>query len=146
LNEIGFQIAKAISDAASGKLLHDPRYVDFVFTVWNVDDGSYNTEHIGRMHPCSEDDYSKFYPRSISATKTYDKFYKEKSLMCMGEFDNNGVKVPKILYGMSGTDSRSIDLNFIPCVPKQLTPENKHLVDKECIADYNDPKSLEKKF
>ena len=37
-------------------------------------------------------------------------------------------------------------MNFIPCIPKQLTPYNKHLVNKECIADYKDPKSLAKKL
>lgn len=31
-------------------------------------------------------------------------------------------------------------------MPKQLTPYNKHLVDKECIADLKNPKSLEAKF
>jgi len=35
---------------------------------------------------------------------------------------------------------------YIPCIPKQKTPENEHLVDKECIADYKDKKSLENKL
>ena len=39
-----------------------------------------------------------------------------------------------------------MDIQFIPCIPKQLTSYNKHLVDKECIADYNDPKNLENKL
>jgi len=64
----------------------------------------------------------------------------------MNELDNKGKKIDLTLYGVSGLDARTIDVTYIPCVPKQLTPQNKHLVDKECIADLKSPKALEKKF
>jgi hypothetical protein len=66
----------------------------------------------------------------------------------MDKYDKEGKLFPRILYGNpgNGTNSRSLDITYIPCVPKQLTPYNKHKVDKECIADLKDPKALNKKF
>jgi len=66
--------------------------------------------------------------------------------MCVDPIDKNGNSLKRILFGREGSVYRESDISFIPCIPKQLTEENKHLVDKECIADYNDPKSLEAKF
>jgi hypothetical protein len=55
-------------------------------------------------------------------------------------------KVFNVYGGDTGLDGIVNELNYIPCIPKQLTGKNKHLVDKECIADLKDPKALEKKF
>jgi hypothetical protein len=64
----------------------------------------------------------------------------------MDKYDREGREITKILYGDRGLNDRTIGLSYIPCIPKQLTDKNKHLVDKECIADLKDPKALEKKF
>ena len=53
---------------------------------------------------------------------------------------------PDLLAKKMELENRNIEVIFIPCVPKQLTLYNKHLVDKECIADLKDPKSLEAKL
>jgi hypothetical protein len=64
----------------------------------------------------------------------------------MNTTDDKGKVIPKLLFGVSGVDARTLDVIFKPCIPKQLTPENKHLVDSECIADYRDKKSLDNKL
>jgi hypothetical protein len=64
----------------------------------------------------------------------------------MDKYDREGKEISKTLYGESQLNYSKIELNYIPCIPKQLTDKNKHLVDKECIADLKDPKAVEKKF
>jgi len=65
--------------------------------------------------------------------------------MCLDETDFEGKPLEKQIY--ENEDSRqNFELAIIPCIPKQRTPYNKHLVDKECIADLKDPKSVEAKF
>jgi len=60
--------------------------------------------------------------------------------MCIDNFDAKGNKFNKNIFGAEGGEStRTIEIQFIPCKPKQLTYYNKHLVDKECIADLRDP-------
>lgn len=66
--------------------------------------------------------------------------------MCINDLDDQGNKLNKKIYGYTGVDLRTIEINFIPCVPKQLTLYNKHLVDKECIADLKDPKAVAAKL
>jgi hypothetical protein len=56
--------------------------------------------------------------------------------MCINDLDSYGKKFSKNLYGRQGSKNRAMDLIAIPCIPKQLTLYNKHLIDKECIADY----------
>ena len=60
-------------------------------------------------------------------------------------FDNNGDKVDYKLHGGLGLGLFH-DIEFFPCIPKQLTPYNEHLVEKECIADLNDKNSVDKKL
>jgi hypothetical protein len=64
----------------------------------------------------------------------------------MDKYDKEGKEFARTIFGTTGVDTRSYEIIYIPCVPKQLTPYNKHLVDKECIADLKDPQALEKKF
>ena len=52
----------------------------------------------------------------------------------------------KRLFGTAGVNQRSLELNLIPCIPKQITDQNRHLINKECLADYNDPASMRRKF
>ena len=69
----------------------------------------------------------------------------KSSLMCINDLDNKGKPFNKNVYGDGGS-YRTLEFNFIPCVPKQLTIYNRHLVNKECIADLKDPKSLKAKL
>jgi hypothetical protein len=76
---------------------------------------------------------NKFYPPTLSSAKAFDN-YKSK-LMCINETDYEGKPFSRKIYGHTGGEYRAIELNLIPCKPKQLTPYNAHLKDKECIAD-----------
>lgn len=70
-------------------------------------------------------------------------------MMCLNKFDFEGNEIKHGVLGSAGsggTEYRLLDVTLRPCIPKQLTPYNKHLVDKDCIADYNDPASLKAKL
>ena len=64
----------------------------------------------------------------------------------MNELDDKGEKLNTKIYGATGNSFKSIEVAFIPCIPKQITKENKHLVDKECLADLKSKKSLAAKL
>jgi hypothetical protein len=96
------------------------------------------------MHPCTEDDISKFYEPAKSSVKAFDNY--KSSLMCMNDEDYKGVPIDKKIYGHTGGAYRAIELNIIPCRPKQETPYNRHLKDKECIADLTSKASLKRKL
>jgi hypothetical protein len=44
----------------------------------------------------------------------------------MNDYDSNGKKFDKTLFGAADLESRVFDYSFVPCTPKQLTPENEH--------------------
>jgi hypothetical protein len=67
LDELNFQIAIAVTDSITGHLKHDPKYVDWLLTVWVVEKGAHKKEHVGGLHPCTENEYLKFYPRAVGA-------------------------------------------------------------------------------
>ena len=77
-----------MTDAATGKIKNDPKYIDWILITWRVEDGAYTKEHIGKMHPCTDEEYARFYPRAASAKKNYDYFKKEKAWMCADKVDN----------------------------------------------------------
>jgi hypothetical protein len=54
----------------------------------------------------------------------------------MNEMDNKGVKVERKLYGSSGNSQRSLEFNFIPCIPKELNEGNNGLKDSQCLAKF----------
>lgn len=70
------------------------------------------------MHHCTEEDYAKFYKRSTTSKKAFDFFKKENAFMCMDDYDLNGKPLNKDIFGTSGTDSRVIEITYVPCVPK----------------------------
>jgi len=69
--------------------------------------------------------------------------------MCLDETDFEGKPLERHVF-KNKNEHKTFEVAIIPCIPKQLTPYNAHLVDKECIADYKaapDSKySLLKKF
>jgi hypothetical protein len=42
-------------------------------------------------------------------------------------------------------DHRSLVLLYRPCIPEQITDNNRDQVNNKCSADYDDPSSLEAK-
>lgn len=94
------------------------------------------------MHVCTEQELTKFNPPSRGSKKEFDALKNDKTLMCMDENDYNGNLINKRLFGSTGNSFRSVEIALIPCVPKQITRWNKHLINSECLADLNSPKSL----
>jgi hypothetical protein len=89
---------------------------------------------------------AKFYKPARGSKNEFDNLVENKNLMCMNELDDKGVKVNKRIYGATGNSFKSIEVAFIPCIPKQITSKNKHLINKECLADLKSKKSLAAKF
>ena len=100
LEKNNFQIAIVVTDSSTGEVLHDPRYVDFQVVTWDTKGGGLYKEFVSGMHPCTETEYSKFYKRSITAMKNYDRFKKENAFMCLDDVDKKGNKLPTNLYGV----------------------------------------------
>jgi hypothetical protein len=44
--------------------------------------------------------------------------------MCLDKYDNKGFPITTKIFGRKGNENRSIDVNFMPCKPKQSTPNN----------------------
>jgi hypothetical protein len=124
LDKANFQIGIVINDAATGKIKHDPKYVDFLVTAWSTDNGNWKKEAVGGAHTCTDEDLAKFYPPDKGAKKQFEFYVSKKAIICMNKYDKKGKLIPRILFGNSGTSSRSLDITYIPCVPKQLTPYN----------------------
>jgi len=72
--------------------------VDFQVTLWKAVNGHYEKEHVGGLHPCTDQDYQKFYPRAYSADKTFEHFKKKKAMMCLNDLDYEGQKISKNIY------------------------------------------------
>ena len=50
------------------------------------------------------------------------------------------------LFGSDiNTNHRRLDILFLPCDMKQITPENKHLADKECLVDLKNETAVKEK-
>jgi len=65
--------------------------------------------------------------------------------MCIDEVDKNGTPMRTKLWGRE-VSKQVVDITLIPCIPEQITDANRHLVNKKCLADYNNPASLKAKF
>ena len=57
------------------------------------------------MHVCTEEEFSRFYPPAV-ATKKNLKLMKN-SIMCRDKLDKDGKEFPHIIFGVTGTDSRT---------------------------------------
>jgi hypothetical protein len=54
---------------------------------------------------------------------------------------------PLELYGETDVVAhRRIDINYLPCEPKQITEANKHLQKTECLVDLKDKKALKRRL
>ena len=74
-------------------------------------------------------DFKKGEMIQLAGSSKASTFYVKKGLLRSYIVDSKGKEFPRTIFGVSGTDSLSLEINYIPCVPKQLTPYNKHLVD-----------------
>ena len=130
-----------VRDGATGKVKHDKNHVEWYGAIFE-NDGTVEVmaQKIG-VHQCTKEDFAKFNKIAAKSKKlleTYrDEFY------CINDLDINGKKINKKLYGMSDVqENRTFGLVFRPCIPEQITEENKDKEDELCLADYNDKTSL----
>jgi hypothetical protein len=118
--------------------------VDFIAVIWKIEGGKSSKEATVGMHKCTEKDINQFYDPSKNSVKAFNNFKTE--LMCINDIDTEGKRINKKIFGSYGAEYRAIELNLIPCIPKQETSYNRHLKDKECIADLTSKASLAKKL
>jgi hypothetical protein len=114
--------------------------------IWSSLNGGFVVDSEGGTHPCTEEDLAKFYKPALGSKKAFDFIKNQNEILCMDKYDKEGKEFPRNIFGETGNDNRTIEIIYIPCIPKQLTPYNKHLVEKECIADLKDPQALKKKL
>jgi len=66
-------------------------------------------------------------------------------MLCLDEMDWDGK--PLELYGEADVAAhRRIDINYLPCEPKQITMANKHLAKTECLVNLKDKKAMRRKL
>ena len=76
LNETDFHIAIAVNDAVTGDFKHSAKYVDWMAIVWRSENGAYRREAVTGMHPCTQEEYSKFYKPTPAAEIPFQRFKK----------------------------------------------------------------------
>jgi hypothetical protein len=145
MKKLKFKIGFFALDFETQEVKNDPKYVNWRLKTYLIKDNALKYIKEAGLHKCTEQEYEEFYEPAESNKNYFEKHKKAKSFMCLNEFDNNGDKVDYKLYGGLGS-GLAHDIEFFPCIPKQLTPYNEHLVEKECIADLNDKNSVDKKL
>ena len=99
------------------------------------------------MHPCTNEDYEKFYPASGSSKPRIEAAKKNGGLLCLDSLDIKNQKIKRKLFGSHDSQpNRTLVIMLRPCIPEQLTEKNKHLEDKKCLADYNNQASLDERY
>ena len=65
---------------------------------------------------------------------------KKKNVMqCINSEDSQNKPLPTKLWGPDeNSNHRNFDIVFKPCDPIEMTDENKHLIDKQCITNFTD--------
>ena len=97
------------------------------------------------IHKCTQEDFTKFHRPKESSRVKIEEIQKQGELLCLADRDVKGR--PFKVYGNSDVKAhRRIDLRYLPCEPVQLTEENKHLKDKECLVDLRSKEKLQQKL
>ena len=100
------------------------------------------------VHPCSEEDYGKFYPRAEKAKEKFEDLRKKKAWMCIDERDEEGVLVNQNLFGSDENGpNRRLEIIYKPCVPTVMEwHQNDTDYATKCLVERNDPVAYEKKL
>ena len=130
-----------VRDAWTGKVKHAKNHVEWFGAIFE-NDGTVEilAQKIG-VHQCTEKDFAKFNKIAAQSKKLFETYHNE--FFCINDLDVNGKKINKKLYGNSDVqENRTFNLVYRPCIPEQLTDENKDKEDELCLADYNNTASL----
>ena len=141
-----FQFAFYIEDYFSGELKDDPSLVTlFGVIFYMTHDNTLQNQTIG-THKCTKEDYGRFYEPAVDQAPKVNRLKKANTFYCLDKIDTNGRPLNTSLFGKDDiVVHRRLDIIFTPCIPQQLTEENKHLQKKMCLADLNSPTDLERK-
>jgi len=146
LDSTNFQVAFAVEDMKTGESLDDPYYVEWYGAIWESDGISDEiTQKIG-VHKCSAEDMKKFHPVGNRSKHKINTLLGKEALWCLNEVDTDGRPINKKLYGSSDAQpNRNLAIVFAPCVPQQLTSNNKKYEKTECMANYTDSQSMKER-
>ena len=135
----GFQIAIAADHFTQG-VRKDPRYLQFIARLYFDNEGSISSKYF-KMHPCTEEDFEKFYPIERRSASIFESFKKDGGLYCI-DWQSAGMD----LFGSERFDEtyQGIDIAVIPCGMSYTLPdgslyekdENECAWDKEEFIDY----------
>jgi len=100
-----------------------------------------------KVQRCDEKHFEKFYPPSKTYEKQIEKLKANKTFWCFDREYLDGSPMNTSMFGLSDMDvSRIFDFTFTPCIPKQITDENRNNASKECLADLKNDADMERKL
>ena len=138
LQSNNFSIAFQVNDFFSSETKDDPAMVRWFVEIVETAGHSINkTRKTVGTHLCTEADKAKFFEPARGSIHTVEKLLKEDKLVCLDSLDWYGK--PLELYGPNDAVAhRCLDINYVPCEPQQITDENRHLENTECLVDLTD--------
>ena len=129
----------------TGEVKHDEKHVKWHGEIWEHDGTKDTLAQKIRVQKCTEEDFAKFYQIADQSKKIFENYHDE--LLCLENKDINGNKINKKLYGSTNLqENREFVLVFTPCIPEQITDQNKDKEDEMCLADYNNKTSLDARW
>jgi hypothetical protein len=123
-----FMIAFGVRNANTKEFLHDPKYVEFVPMIEeklfnSTDPVTYKP--LG-FHTCTQEDFKMFHPVADNQLDIVEGLKAENFFFCLDQKDQFGNAISFETYGDDeNMANRNLGVYYRPCVPQQLTEENK---------------------
>ena len=126
-------IAVGLVHFLTGETLNDPRYLKWINTYFSVEGGVYNSKQAHVMHPCTEEDYEKFFSPDMNAALTIEQLKKDGALFCL---DVDHLKTQNIRGNMDVGDFTYVDLMVVPCHTREtVIGGTEDYIRDDCVRD-----------
>ena len=79
----GFMIAVGFVHFLTNEPLNDPRYVKWINMFSSFGSGGFSPRSAHILHPCTEEDYQRFYPPEKQAEDNVAELKRSNGLFCM---------------------------------------------------------------
>ena len=142
-NKKPFKFAFAMRGYLDHEIKNKTNMVEWEVHVYKGNGSSEYTEFEVGVHACNDSDYKDFYTLSKKSKPRFDDFKEKGSFLCMNDYDVNGLKVDKNLFGPDeNTPHRRFELIFKPCKPTVMTADQDYnttcLVRNKTRAAYDE--------
>ena len=119
----------AVEDFETKEILHDERYVRFLVSINEAEDGNLLEDSFVEVgvHKCTNSEYQNLYEPHFLFKNKLEEYEANNSLMCMDDFDLNGNPLNRKLYGRNDDVSfRRIEILVMPCLSYRLLVEKNY--------------------